>query len=163
MKRSPETITKSDLKKLLSLARSDIDSFFARNPSYKEYDGKEVIVALCQGGALHYLDKTTGVKDFDIWFFYPLKPRNLPYRRRGVVDFGESKFGVHPEFKSQDYKDRTVDVLMRSDDYFSNSDPEQSIARYLKYKNSETSNLLSQKAVIGMYPEYIFGKKLWPP
>ncbi len=162
MERSQETITKSDLKKLLSLARSDIESFFARNPSYKEYDGKEVLVALCQGGALHYLYRNNGVKDFDIWFFYPLKSRNLPYRRRGVVDFGESKFGVHPKFKAQGYKGRIVDVLMRSDAYFSNTEPEQSIARYLKYKKTQTSNLLSQKPVIGLYPENIFGKKLWP-
>lgn len=162
MERSPEIITKSDLKKLLSLARSDIESFFARNPSYKEYEGKELLVALCQGGALHYLDGKNGVKDFDIWFFYPLKSRNLPYRRRGVVDFGESKFGVHPKFKAKGYKGRTVDVLMRSDAYFIDSEPEQAIVRYLKYKNSKTSNLLAQKAVIGLYPESIFGKKLWP-
>lgn len=162
MERSPEIITNSDLKKLLSLARSDIESFFARNPSYKEYEGKEVLVALCQGGALHYLDKKNGVKDFDIWFFYPLKSQNLPYRRRGVVDFGKSKFGVHPKFKAKGFIDRTVDVLMRSDAFFSDNDPEKSIGRYLKYKNSQTSNLLAKKAVIGLYPERLFGKKLWP-
>lgn len=162
IERSPEVITKSDLKTLFTLARSDVEAFFARNPSYKQCEGKEVLVALCQGGALHYLDRKNGVKDFDIWFFYPLKSRNLPYRRRGVVDFGESKFGVHPKFKSKGYKGRTVDVLMRSDTFFSSSEPEKAIISYLKYKNSKTSNLLAQKAVIGLYPERLFGKKLWP-
>lgn len=132
MERSPEIITNSDLKRLLALARSDIESFFARNPSYKEYEGREVLVALCQGGALHYLDRKNGVKDFDIWFFYPLTSRNLPYRRRGVVDFGVSKFGVHSKFKASGFKGRTIDVLMRSDTYFSGSDPEQEIISYLK-------------------------------
>ena len=162
MERSPEIITKSDLRKLLTLARSDIEAFFARNPSYKEYEGQEVLVALCQGGALHYLDKKNGVKDFDIWFFYPLKTKNLPYRRRGVVDFGVSKFGAHPKAKAKGYRGRTVDVLMRSDAYFSDNKPESAIVNYLKCKNSKTANLLAQKAVIGLYPEKLFGTKLWP-
>ena len=73
-----------------------MESFFARNPTYKKYHGKEALVALCQGAALHYLDKKNGVKDFDVWFFYPSLQKPLPYRRTGAVDFGKSKFGVHP-------------------------------------------------------------------
>ena len=162
MKRSLEIITKRDLKKLLALARTNIESFFKRNPSYCEYNGKEVLVALCQGGALHYIDRKNGVKDFDVWFFYPMKPRKLPYRRRGVVDFGESKFGVHPEMKRKGYSGRTVDVLMRSDAFFKGKSPETEVVEYLRYKNSATSKLLAKKAVIGLYPERLFGKRLWP-
>lgn len=162
MKRSLEIITKRDLKKLLALAKADMDSFFKRNPSYCEYNGDEALVALCQGGALHYIDRKNGVKDFDIWFFYPMKSRNLPYRRRGVVDFGESKFGVHPEMKRKGYFGRTVDVLMRSDSFFKSESPEAEIVEYLLYKKSATSNLLSKKAVIGLYPERLFGRRLWP-
>ena len=162
MKRSPEIITKRDLKKLLSLARINIDSFFKRNPSYYEYNGKEVLVALCQGGALHYIDRQNGVKDFDVWLFYPMKSRNLPYRRRGVVDFGESIFGVHPDMKRKGYSGRTVDVLIRSDAFFKGISPEIEIAEYLLYKRSATSKLLAKKAVIGLYPDRLFGKQLWP-
>jgi hypothetical protein len=162
MKRSPEIITKSDLKKLLTLARTDIDSFFNRNPSYCDYVGNEVLITLCQGGALHYIDRKNGVKDFDVWFFYPMKSRNLPYRRRGVVDFGESKFGVHPEMKLKGFSGRTVDVLMRSDVFFKGKSPDTEIAEYLLYKNSATSKFLAKKAVIGLFPERLFGKRLWP-
>ncbi len=162
MERSLEVITKSDLKKLLKLAKSDVHYFYIRNPSYNEYNGKEVLVALCQGSALHYLDRKNGVKDFDIWFFYPMKSRTLPYRRRGIVDFGKSKFGVHPKAKSQGYEGRTVDVLMRSDAFFKGKSPETEIVEYLLYKNSVTSRLLVKKAVIGLYPERLFGKRLWP-
>jgi hypothetical protein len=162
MKRSPEKITKRDLKKLLSLARANMESFFKRNPLYCEYKGKEVLVALCQGSALHYIDRRNGVKDFDVWFFYPMKSRNLPYRRRGVVDFGESKFGVHPEMRHKGYSGRTVDILMRSDSFFKGKLPEKEIVKYLLYKSSATSKLLAEKAVIGLYPERLFGKKLWP-
>ena len=162
MKRSLERITMQDLKKLLLLEKTNMDSFFKRNPLYCEYNGKEVLVALCQGSALHYIDMKNGVKDFDVWFFYPMKSRNLPYRRRGVVDFGESKFGVHPEMKRKGYSGRTVDVLMRSDAFFTGKAPETEIIKYLLYKNSVTSKLLAKKAVIGLYPERLFGKRLWP-
>ena len=162
MERSPEVITKSDLRKLLKLARGNMDSFYKRNPSYNEYKGKEVLVALCQGSALHYIDRKTGVKDFDVWFFYPMKSRNLPYRRHGVVDFGKSKFGVHPKAKSRGYKGRSVDVLIRSDAFCKGKSPESEIVNYLLNKNSATSQLLAEKAVIGLYPERLFGKRLWP-
>ena len=162
MRRSYEIITKRDLRKLLTLARTNLDSFFKRNPSYSMYNGKEVLVALCQGGALHYIDKKNGVKDFDVWFFYPMKSRNLPYRRRGVIDFGESKFGVHPDMKRKGYSGRTVDVLMRSDSFFKGSSPESEIVDYLLHKKSATAKLLAKKAVIGLYPERLFGKRLWP-
>lgn len=90
-----------------------------------------------------------------------MKSRNLPYRRRGVVDFGESKFGVHPEMKRKGYSGRAVDVLMRSDAFFNGKSPETEIVKYLLYKNSATSNLLAKKAVIGLYPERLFAKILW--
>ena len=160
MKRSKEIITKSDLKKLLRLASIDINSFFDRNPKYKEHQGEETLVALCQGAALHYIDKTNGVKDFDVWFFYPSKNITLPYRRRGVVDFGVSNFGKHPNVK--EYLGRTVDVLMRSDSYFKCKNPQKAMVNYLVLKKSETSYSLSQKAVIGLHPKSVFGKVIWP-
>lgn len=161
MERSPEIITKPDLKKLLELASQDMEEFFVRNPKYKkDYEGKESLIALCQGGALHYIDKKNGVKDFDVWFFYPKKELQLPYRRRGVVDFGKSKFGKHP--KVIKYEGRTIDVLMRSDSNFNRTSPEKGIEKYLDAQTTNTAKKLSQKAVIGLYPESVFGKVLWP-
>lgn len=163
MRRSIEKITKADLKKLRRLAYADIEDFFKRNPIYKRpYKGKEVLVALCQGAALHYIDGKNGVKDFDVWLFYPKKEPRLPYRRRGVVDFGSSKFGRHPDAKPE-YTGRTVDVLMRSDQCFNKRGPESGLVRYLSDPKTKTAKLLGQKAVIGLYPESVFGKVLWPP
>jgi len=72
MERSQEKITKSDLRKLLRLTEKNILAFFERNPIYKKaYKNKQVLAALCQGAALHYIDKENGVKDFDVWFFFP--------------------------------------------------------------------------------------------
>ncbi len=161
MKRSKELITKADLKKLLKLASEDIIQFFQRHPRYsKPYKGKQLLIALCQGAALHYMDHKNGVKDFDVWFFYPKKTIDLPYRRRGVIDFGKSKFGKHPDDK--DLNGRRIDILMRSDSFFNIQDPELALSNYLIRKKSKTSKLLAQNAVVGLYPDSVFGKVLWP-
>jgi hypothetical protein len=149
MNRSIEKITRADLRKLLLLARSDIDDFFERRPKYRKlYKGKEVLVALCQGAALHYIDGTNGVKDFDVWFFYPKYSIQLPYRRRGTVDFGPSKFGRYP--KDVGYSGRRIDVLMRSDGAFVSRRPRESIVQYLSKPKTATAKHLSGKAVIGL-------------
>jgi len=161
LKRSLEKITENNLAKILRLAKLDIDSFFKRNPKYiQSYKGKEVLVALGQGAALHYINKKNGVKDFDVWFFYPRFERQLPYRRRGIVDYGKSKFGVHPNDKG--FKGRRIDVLMRSDSYFNSGPPEKCLINYFESRATITAKMLSQKAMIGLWPKGLFGKVLWP-
>lgn len=160
MERSREKLNKRDLRKLLKLAAQDIDEFFNRNPIYSCYRGKEKLVALCQGAALHYIDGRNGVKDFDVWFFYPDKGIALPYRRRGVADFGSSKFGRHP--KKKDYLGRTIDVLFRSDSAFNGRSAESGIREYLSNAKSKSPKLLAEKAVVELYPESVFGEVLWP-
>ncbi len=160
MKRSLEQITKKDLRKLLKLARQDIDDFFDRNPTYKRYQGKEKLIALCQGAALHYIDKKNGVKDFDVWIFYAQRgDKILPYRRTGKVDYGKSKFGNNPNLPL--YDGRNVDVLMRSSEYYIDGSPELCLKRYLTDRKTRTAKLLSEKAVIGLFPPNVFGKVLW--
>ena len=160
MIRSKEKITRRDLRKLLKLSREDIDEFFLRNPKYEKYRNRERLVALCQGAALHYIDEENGIKDFDVWYFYPDKTINLPYRRRGVVDFGESKFGKYRT--DAEFKGRTIDVLMRSDPAFRKREPGEALIRYFSESRSKSAQQLSQKAVIRLYPEAVFGKVLWP-
>lgn len=160
MSRSYEEIEEYDLRRMLDLARKDVDHFFARKSQYAVlYRDKEVLVALCQGAALHFINKTNGIKDFDVWFFYPKYQQALPCRRRGKVDFGKSKFGKHTE--DVDYVGRCIDVLMRSDQCFKEDQPVESLRRYLSGGGSATPRLLAQKAVIGLYPEAVFGKVLW--
>ncbi len=161
MKRSRKKITKTDLQKLLKLAQGDIANFFERNPGYRKlYKGKQVLIALCQGAALHYVDGRNGIKDFDVWFFYPRFSKQLPYRRRGTVDFGTSKFGSDPTYTK--FTGRRIDVLMRSDSAFNCKKPVTSIIEYLSSGKSATSKHLARKAVVGLHPRSVFGKVLWP-
>jgi hypothetical protein len=161
MERSLEKITKNDLSQLLSIARADIDEFFQRNPHYiADYQGKEKLIALGQGAALHYVDGVNGVKDFDVWFFYPKFAQNLPYRRRGVADFGKSKLDVHPEDRG--FSGRRVNILMRSDTRFNHGAPDRCLGAYLAAGRTVTAKQLAAKAFVGLYPEPFFGNVLWP-
>ena len=160
MIRSYVTISKRDLKRLLNLAKQDIRIFFERNPRYKqEYHGEEVLIALCQGAAIHFIDKKNGVKDFDIWFFFPMGEKHLPYRRIGNVDFGSDKFGKHPS--DDGYVGRRIDVLFRSDNAFTGVGATEGLERYLRGRKTQTSIMLSKKAVVGLWPEKVFGEILW--
>jgi hypothetical protein len=61
-----------DLLGLSEIARSDLQRYLAHDPGGRAaFSTKILCVALCEGGALHYLDKTTGVKDVDIFTSLP--------------------------------------------------------------------------------------------
>ncbi len=160
MERSQEKITEDDLKRILMLAQADIQDFFERNPKYgRYYRGAEVLIALGQGAALHYIDEKNGVKDFDVWFFYSKKEILLPYRRRGKVDFGLSKFGKDPN--DEGYAGRRIDILMRSDSFFSKERAQEDLINYLEKSETKTAKALSEKAMVGLWPDSLFGKVLW--
>ena len=84
IERSLEEITKQDLRELYDGSRDRLEQYFISGEGNKWlslYDiANPIVVALCQGAALHYFDKINGVKDFDVWFFYPFNTKHLPYR-----------------------------------------------------------------------------------
>jgi len=96
--RSLESIGQADLIRLAELAAQAETRLFERNPDGAgRYAGRLLCRALCQGAARHYLDGTTGIKDFDVWSFYAEHDDGpFPYRWRGTADFGPSRFGRYP-------------------------------------------------------------------
>src|SRR5208283_3565128 len=95
------------------IAVVDLDSLFKRRPVLRIYRRRLFAIALCQGAALHYIDKKNGVKDFDVWCFFRSHPkRPFPYRRNGTADFGSPKFGKSPGWEP--FIGRRVDLLGRS-------------------------------------------------
>jgi hypothetical protein len=159
--RSFQIITKHDLRRLVQLALDDLDDLYVRKPHIRKLcKNKFLCLVLCQGAALHYLDRTTGVKDFDVWaFFKRTGARQFPYRRRGVVDFGSEKFGQttsHPDFVG-----RSVDLLGRSIPIKAGESPPDSVLRYVHSRAAETPRLLIQKAGILLFPKKYFGQVLW--
>jgi hypothetical protein len=161
--RSLKTITCDDLKELYAGSVKRLNEYFILGGGAKWkklYDIKNPIaVALCQGAAMHFHDGTNGIKDFDIWFFYPYNQKHLPYRTIWSWDYVNPKFGRHPSMP--DYKGRKVDVLVRSIRNHSSNDPVESLRHYLTAKNSASSRELAKKAVVMLMPTRLLGRVIW--
>ena len=167
IERSPIPITNSDLRQLLSISREYIDSFFHRRRDLRHYKKQLVSIALCQGAALHYLDKKNGVKDFDIYFFFGVEYDNRLINRvpaKGEINL--SKFGVHPDDYQRGLTARRIDFLRRNISpkisVIENQEPEIVIRSYLEAKPTPTATELAKKAVIGLWPTSVFAKTIWP-
>ena len=160
--RSYGPISLPDLRRLGVIARQDREALFLRKPKLGHlYADRVFAVALCQGAALHYLDRKTGVKDLDVWTFYQADDkRPFPYRRRGVADFGDSKFGKTDG--SLEFIGRRVDLLGRSILGADYSDSVAVLRDYLAGGKTESARLLAQKAAILIEPEPLLGTIVWP-
>jgi len=161
--RSLEPLTKEDLKDLYMGSVQRLHEYFIQGQGvkWKElYDiEKPLAVALCQGAAMHYHDGVNGIKDFDVWFFYPFKQKHLPYRTIWNWDYKKPKFGKHPSIPG--YTGRTVDVLVRSIKNFTKNDPVRTIHNFLQYENTASSRELAKKAVVMLAPDSLLGKVVW--
>ncbi len=163
IERSLEAITKDDLKDLYAGSVTRLEEYFVKGQGAKWknlYDVEQPLaVALCQGAALHFHDKVNGVKDFDVWFFYPFNETHLPYRTIWNWDYKNPKFGRHPSMP--DYCGRKVDVLVRSIKNYSTDDPIGTIHQFLQSENTATSKALAKKAAVMLYPESLIGEVVW--
>lgn len=165
--RSKAKITKTDLKKLLKLTRSDYNDFVKRHPKYKSLN--IMSICLCQGAALHYVDGKNGIRDFDTYIFFDNKSAiRYPVRRIGYRDFGKSKFGKtfhHPGKnvnKHKNEKGRSIDIMGRQIEHIDN-DYKKSIKKWLQDAKSDTPYFLSQKAVVVLEPKKDLGEVIWKP
>lgn len=161
--RSYEKIDTEDLERLGTLAEKDRERFFSRNPDLcRLYHGRILCVALCQGAALHFVDGTNGIKDFDVWtFFADLPSRPFPARRPVMnADFGTSKFGRNPG--DSGFVGRRVDFLMRGIACRPTADPVEALRGYLTERRTKSARCLSEKAVVMIQPRRLRGLTAWP-
>ena len=159
--RSMEKITKTDLRKLAKIAQVDREDLFRRMPHLRHYRGRVICVALCQGAALHYVDRRNGVKDFDVWTFYAEQKSVFPYRRVGRADFGESKFGRRPK-DAKRFVGRRVDLMGRSLRVPPSAQPLKVINEYLSRPRTKSSKRLAKKAVVVIDSPELRGVIAWP-
>lgn len=162
MTRAYEPLTKADLKRLGRIAAQDRADLFERKPETgRLYAGKLFAVALCQGGALHYLDGKNGIKDLDVWsFFVPNIRRPFPPRRRAKLDFGDPRFGITDDCPH--FVGRRVDHIGRCIPAADYSDPVGVLRSYLRSGTTESARLLSQKAMVLIEPLHLLGTVVWP-
>lgn len=151
-----------DLRHLLALARQDRQAFFQRYPEWRRYYAKRILgTALCQGAAVHYIDRTAGINDFDVYTFYAANPARRWYSKRmKSVDFGDPKFGVS-ELSRPEFRGRRVDLLARALDTEPGADVVMAIQSWLIAGKTTTARELSQKAVILLEPEDRLGHIVW--
>jgi hypothetical protein len=161
--RSHVPITKADLRRLANLAAEDRRDLFARRPDTgRLYADRLFAVALCQGAALHYIDKKNGVKDLDVWSFYEEHPeRTYPYRRIAKVDFGDPKFGTTDD--SPQFIGSRVELIGRSIPGADRAHPVETLQRYLRQGATESARWLAKKALILLEPAPLLGTIVWSP
>ena len=161
--RSLARIEIADLLRLAALAADAEADLFSRNPQGSgRYAGRLLGRALCQGAALHYVDESNGVKDFDVWSFYAqYDDWPFPARWRGTRDFGLSKFGRYPGDPPR-YTGRRVDLLGRSLPAGPGADLAGVLRRYLAARRTDSAKHLSAKAVVLIDPQDRAGEIVWP-
>jgi hypothetical protein len=161
--RSLERIEIADLLRLAVLAAGAEAELFKRNPQGSgRYAGRLLGRALCQGAALHYVNGSNGVKDFDVWSFYAeYDDWPFPARWRGTRDFGPSKFGRFPGDPPR-YSGRRVDFLGRSLPVRPDVDPAVALRSYLADRRTSSAKALAAKAAVLIAPENRVGEIVWP-
>ena len=161
--RSLARIGRADLLRLAALAADAEADLFKRNPQGSgRYAGRLLGRALCQGAALHYVNKRNGVKDFDVWSFYAqYEDWPFPARWRGTRGFGLSRFGKYPSDPPR-YSGRRVDLLGRSLPAEPGADPADVLRRYLAARRTDSAKALAAKAVVLVHPENRAGEIVWP-
>jgi hypothetical protein len=159
--RSSAEITFDDLGRLAEIAAADRTDRFRRRPHWNGYADRILCVALCQGAALHYIDRKNGIKDFDVYTFYAEDPALGPFppRWRVPVDLGESKFGRHPA--DEGFAGRRVDLIGRSLRVAPDANPVEAVRAYLRRGRTDTARLLAAKAVVAIDPPHLRGAVVW--
>lgn len=162
MTRSYGPLDERDLRRLGQLAAQDRADLFGRKPDTGSlYANRLFAVALCQGAAMHYLDRKTGIKDLDVWSFFTESPvRMFPPRRCAKLDFGDPKFGTCPD--APHFRGRRVDLIGRSIPDANASDPVGTLRRYLSQGMTKSARLLAKKAMILIEPSALLGAVVWP-
>lgn len=175
--RSYERLTNGHLARLSALASADRDLFYVKQPLYR---GRHLATVLGQGGALHWLDGTIGVKDLDVWSFFSLPPQHDRFPadvRKVQADFGPSTLGRQSydlttarnnterrKFaKWSNYRGRRVDLMLRGLACQPAADPATVIRNWLTGGAPGSSAWwLAQKAVILIDPSERREEQVWP-
>ncbi|MGP4671808.1 hypothetical protein ACSV5N_07570 [Agrobacterium salinitolerans] len=156
-----EKINEADLDLFANAALKRLAEIYERAPVAGLYRERLLMLALAQGGALHFLDQKNGLKDIDIWAFYRgglEKP--FPFRTVWTKDFGQSKFGRNPH--DGGFSGRRMDIIGRAVECRPEDDLITPTMRWL-HGHSRSAWALRQKAVVCIYPPSVRGRVLIKP
>lgn len=179
-RRSSAPLTHDHLARLSAIAAEDREIFYRAQPAYR---GRHLATVLAQGAALHWLDRSTGVKDLDVWSFFALPPGATRFpasQRKRHVDFGPSELGrqaydlddawltMHDRRRFarwSTFRGRRVDLMMRGLPCTPDADPAVAIRGWLSRGTRPANGSpwhLAQKAVVLIDPPERRGEVVWP-
>jgi hypothetical protein len=159
--RSYEKLTRSDLDRIRDITLPILNDIFAHAPVAGLYRDRLLLLALCQGGAQHYVDGCNGLKDIDVWaFFRSGPPKPFPCRTIWHADFRPSHHGRSPH--DQGYTGRRIDIIGRSIACREDETPEQALRTWLS-GGSTSAFFIAKRPVIGLAPAGYSGRLLWEP
>ena len=146
-------------------ADAELEAFFARNPRLGGWRERVRVIALCQGGAEHYLRGRRGVWDLDVVVCFAHDPKLPRLWRRMVVswDWGHSKLGRCP-YDPPEYTGRAVDVAFWV--IPDRPDPVAALREWLagraeQHPNPERKRDLAHEPVVLIRPD--LGSVAWDP
>lgn len=150
-------VGEDEIEALVRLATEEERAFFVRNPHLVEFYGDRLIlVALCQGAALQFLGRGYGVKDFDVHFFYAQnldRPRVRSHSRLPKADVG-SFSNVPVDFLRA--------IVPGAQPPTTPEDAVDTVREYLTAGRTVRARKLVKKAVVGLMPKEVLGKRIWP-
>jgi hypothetical protein len=155
-------ILKTDLKKLVRIAREEREDFFGRHPEWALlYRKRWLCSALCRDAALHFTNGSSGFREFDVWNFHAEHPEAaFPHHHVSYRDFGKSKFGRDSD--AVIYSGRRVVVTGRSLPVAPGDNPVEALQQYLRRGETPSARELRLKAVVLLEPEEYLGYIAWP-
>ena len=114
-------------------------------------------VALRQGAALHYVDGSHGVKDFDVWASSGACQTCL--FRLAATDGATSGARASAADYANRYEGRRVGILVDRSMF-----GVAAVRRYLAAGLRGSSPwYLAQRPIIAIYPDLILGRRIWSP
>ena len=147
-------LTEAHLRRLGELAALDREGLLTRRAHLSHLWDRILCVALCQGGALHWVDGVNVVKDLDVYKFYAAGGGpSYPPRRTENADYFDSGLTGWSE---------RVDLLGRSVPHEDGGDGVASVLAYLRKPRTGTAWHLAQKAVVLIEPAARLGEVVWP-
>ncbi len=159
--RSYAEMTQTDLIQVTKVALARLERVFREAPVAGLYRDRLLILTLCQGSALHYIDRKNGVKDIDVWAFFEAGPAQpFPFRTVWTADFGTSHHGRNPD--DHGYVGRRLDLIGRSIICSPGGDPVASVGDWVRGGGSSPSQI-GKRPVIGLHPANYLGQVVWMP
>lgn len=147
----------SELRDLARLAEAEEGAFFQRCPHLvAPYRERLLLAALCQGAALQFLGQGYGVKDFDVHFFYAQNPEKMRLSR--AVKSVRADVGAFPSIKV----DFIRTVVRGAEAGLVTKRAVEQIQGFLARPPTSNAEHLAEKAVVGLYPQEVFGRRIWP-